>query len=524
MTITNDNNILEMKNITKVYSNGFMANEQVNFSVRKGEIHAICGENGAGKSTLMKILFGEETPTEGEIYYKGEKIEVENPLSALDMGIGMVHQHFMLVPSLTVAENMVLGSEPTKGLFYDNENAIRVTNETSKKYNLPINPTDKVSDLPVGFRQRLEILKILYRGVDVLILDEPTAVLTPQETTELFKELLKLKEQGFTIIFISHKLNEVKHLCDRATILKNGKSIDVVNVKDVSESDISKLMVGRDVKLLIEKETAKPKESLLEVKNLTSHNREGKAVLNNVSFKLRRGEILGVVGIEGNGQRELSEIITGLSDNFEGKVSFIGQDLAGKNIRETRELGIAHISEDRTTYGLSLETSIENNMISDRYYKDGYSNKGLLNGKYIADESTRLIKEFQVKADGKDDLVKTLSGGNMQKVVVAREYSSNPLLLIANQPTRGVDVGSNEFIRNLIVDLRDKNAGVLLISADLTEALNVSDSIIIMYEGEIIAYFEDSSKITEQEAGEYMLGLKQQSAEKIAEVLHENSN
>ncbi len=512
--------ILSMEHITKVYSNGFVANKDVNFSVKKGEIHALVGENGAGKSTLMKVLFGHEQPEEGKIFFKGKEVRITNPLTALDYGIGMVHQHFMLVPSLTVAENLVLGMEPKKRGLFDYKKAVEMTREISEKYNLIVDPEAKIQDIPVGFKQKVEILKVLFRGVEVLILDEPTAVLTPQETKELFAELLNLKKAGYTVIFISHKLNEIKEICDRLTVLRNGRVTGTADVKDITEQEISNRMVGRNVMLNVDKEPANPGETLLRVKDLGYVDEHGKEVVRGISFGVRKGEILGVAGVEGNGQREISEIITGLIPRQTGEILVNGKDLSKAEIREIRSSGVAHISEDRMTYGSVGDATIEENIISERYYKKEFNKNGLLDFKKIKEDVNRLIEDYGIKCDNKDALVKTLSGGNIQKVVVAREFSSGPQVIIANQPTRGIDVGASEFIRKKLVALRDEGAAVLLISADLTEVIEVSDSIIVMCDGEIAAYFPDASLVDEATLGEYMLGLKRQSAEEIGGVYH----
>jgi len=519
-----EDHILIMENITKIYGNGFVANKNIDLFVKKGEIHALIGENGAGKSTLMKILFGQEHPETGRIIYKGKEEVISNPLVALHLGIGMVHQHFMLVPSLTVAENMVLGLEPKKNGLFDYAAAVRLTKEISKKYNLPIDPEAKIMDLPVGFKQRVEILKILLRGVDVLILDEPTAVLTPQETEELFVQLRHLRDSGYTIIFISHKLNEVKELCDRVTILRDGRVTGIDEVANLTEKQISKLMVGRDVMLEITKKLAEPKEVVLKVKNLNFVDNHGSHIVKNVSLSVRAGEILGVAGVEGNGQREISNLISGLEDNQIGEVIYLGDNIENKSIRNLREQSISHISEDRMTYGTVTDATIQENIISDRFYKKEFNKNLLLNDKYISQYVKDLIKEYDVRCDGKDALLKTLSGGNMQKVVVAREFSSAPKLVIANQPTRGIDVGSSEFIRNKLVELRDQGAAVLLISADLTEIIQVSDYIVVMNEGEIVAYLDNSTHRSDEELGEYMLGIKFQTKEQIRGVMHDEKH
>ena len=518
----NEEYMLVMEHITKIYGNGFVANKDVTLRVKKGEIHALVGENGAGKSTLMKVLFGQEQPEEGKIYYKGKEVQIENPLVALQLGIGMVHQHFMLVPSLTVAENMVLGVEPKKRGLFDYQKAVGQAREISEKYNLLVDPEEQVRDLPVGQKQKVEILKVLFRGVDVLILDEPTAVLTPQETKELFAELTRLKENGYTIIFISHKLNEITEICDRLTVLRGGRVTGTADVKELTEHQISRMMVGRDVMLNIDKKAASPGKTVLAVRNLSYFNEHGKEVVKNISFSVRKGEILGVAGVEGNGQKEISELITRLLPLQNGTIRINGKDTSGMTIRQIRESGVAHISEDRMTYGAVSDAPIKDNIISDRFYKKEYNQHGLLKQKEIEQDVDGLIKEYLVKCDGRDALVKTLSGGNIQKVVVAREFSSAPDLIIANQPTRGIDVGASEFIRKRLIKLRDDGAAILLISADLGEVLEVSDSIIVMNNGEIAAYFPEAAEIDENILGEYMLGIKKQTPAEIGGVVYED--
>ena len=513
--------ILLMDKITKVYPNGFVANKEVTFSVNKGEIHALMGENGAGKSTLMKILFGIEQAEEGHIYIKGQEVKIGNPLEAISYGVGMVHQHFMLVSSLTVAENVVLGMEPKKNGVFDFEEAVRITQEAVDKYNLKVDPRAKVEDLPVGFKQKVEIIKALVRGAEILILDEPTAVLTPQETKELFVELKNLRDQGHTIVFIGHKLNEIKELCDRMTVLRLGKSVGKANISDVTEQEMSRMMVGRDVILKLEKTPAHPKEAVLKVKDLRIVADSGKTIVNDISFSVRKGEILGVAGVEGNGQSQISEAITGLLGYQNGTITVNDVDIKGKKIRQIRELGVSHVSEDRMTYGVAATSGVKDNVISDRYYKKEFNKGLLLDNKKINDLTDRLIKEFLIKCDDRDAAVKMLSGGNMQKVVVAREFSGNPKLVIANQPTRGIDVGATEFIRKRLVELRDEGAAILLISADLNEVLELSDSLIVMNEGKIAAYIPDASTIDDMELGEYMLGVKKQTPEEIARVAYD---
>jgi len=517
----NNGYVVEMRGITKIYPNGIAANRDMDFNVRKGEIHALMGENGAGKSTLMKILFGLEQPTDGEIIVNGEKVNLTSPTAAISKGIGMVHQHFMLVPSLTVAENMVLGMAPKSGLFIDYKKAVELTNEYAEKYNLKVDPDAKVMDIPVGMKQKVEILKALIRGAKILILDEPTAVLTTQETSELFKELINLKNQGYTIIFISHKLKEIKQITDRLTIMRAGKNMGSYDTANITEEEISRLMVGRDVVLSVEKEKAQPKEVVLSVKNLKYTNEWNKKMLDDVSFAVRRGEILGVAGVEGNGQKELVEMLFDLKEPDSGTATVNGKNLIAMPQDKIREMGVALIPEDRMLYGIAAEGTIEENVISDRFDKKEFNNGPLFNMKAIHEESDRLIKDFQVLCKSRKQQVKMLSGGNIQKVVVARELSSEPVLIIADQPTRGIDVGATEFIRKKLVQLSRDGAAVLLVSADLNEVMELSDSLIVLHNGKIAAYFEDTEELTDTIMGEYMLGLKRQDEEQIRRVCHE---
>lgn len=513
--------ILLMDKITKVYSNGFIANHEVTFDCTKSEIHALMGENGAGKTTLMKILFGFEDATEGKIFIKGKEMKFKGALDAINHGVGMVHQHFMLVDELTVAENIVLGSEPTKsGTFFDKNKAFKITRELSEKYNLKVDPTALVGDVSVATKQKIEILKALLRGAEILVLDEPTAVLTPQETRELFVELKNLRASGHTIIFISHKLNEVKELCDRFTVLRRGRVIGSGSVKDYTPQELSNMMVGRDVFLNIEKDQANVGEEVGRIEHLSYTNSFGKNLLTDVSFSLRRGKILGIAGVEGNGQNELCEILTGLRTITRGEIAIKGKSIRGMTIKQLRELGIANISEDRMTFGCSPLSTIAENLISDRFFKKDFSGKVMLKRKEINKIVTQYIEEFNIKCNGPDDLVRELSGGNIQKVVVAREFTSGADIIVANQPTRGIDVGATEFIRRKLIELtRQNNLSVLLVSADLNEVMEVSDSLIVMSEGKIVAYFEDASKVTEDELGEYMLGLKEMAPEEITRSL-----
>jgi simple sugar transport system ATP-binding protein len=513
--------LLRMECITKVYPNGIVANKDVDFAVCAGEIHGLVGENGAGKSTLMKILFGLTRAEKGRIMLRGKEIRVDSPYAAIGHGIGMVHQHFMLVPSLTAAENLVMGMEPRKGIYIDIAAAIRTTEELGRKYNLVVDPKAVVRDLPVGIKQRLEILKALYRGAKILILDEPTAVLTPQETEELFSQLKALRSQGNTIVFISHKLNEIKELCDRVTIMRNGSVQGTFEVSTVDAKDISRLMVGRDVILEVRKTPAVPKETVLKVRDLLVYDRFKKRAVDGVSFSVRRGEILGIAGVEGNGQGELVEAITGLGKYSAGDISVGGASVGGMSIRQIRQAGVCHVPEDRMTHGCAPSLGVEANLMSYNHDLPGFTGKVMLDGKAIRANSEKLIAEYAIKCSSPDQEVGMLSGGNIQKVVVAREFSSEPSLIVADQPTRGIDVGATEFIRARLVELRDAGAAVLLVSADLNEVMELSDSLIVMYGGRICAYVPDAKAVGEVELGLYMLGLRKQDAQEIAGVAHD---
>ena len=503
------NKVLQMNNIMKIYPNGVVAVEDVTLELEKGEIHALLGENGAGKSTLMKVLFGIETPEQGQIILNGKETTIKSPQDAIIKGIGMVHQHFMLVPSLTVAENIILGVEPTNSkIFIDYDKAVEISKEIAEKYNFDIDVTSRVEDLPVGIKQKVEILKALYRGADILILDEPTAVLTPQETDELFVQLKKLKEQGHTLIFISHKLDEIKAICDRATIMRNGKSKGTHNVSDISTNEMSRLMVGRDVVLSFDKKPAVLKETVLKVRNLKVVGSTGVVRVNDVSFDLKAGEILGIAGVEGNGQSHLVNALTGLTKKYTGEILVFDEDVRKRNIKEIRELGVSHIPEDRMTLGCAKNMNIMDNIFSNQYDSKEYSGKLMLKTKKIEQRVNNLIKEYLVKCKSYKQNVGMLSGGNIQKVVVAREFSTNPKIIIANQPTRGIDVGAASFIRQRIIEFRDAGCAVILISADLNEVFELSDRLAVMYKGKFSGVFRDVKHLTEEELGKYMLGIK----------------
>lgn len=510
---------VEMKEIVMVYPNGVVANRGVDFSVEEGEIHALVGENGAGKTTLMKILFGMEQPTSGQIKIFGKDVRIHSPHDAITLGIGMVHQHFMLVPSLTVAENVILGIEPRRGWSIDREKARKMVEEASEKFGLPIPPDEVVRDLPVGIKQRVEIVKALIRGAKILILDEPTAVLTPQETEELFESLRNLTEKGVTIIFISHKLKEVKAISHRLTILRDGRHMGTFVTDEITEEEISKRMVGREVELVIERPEPKPGEVVLRVEELGYVRDDGVRMLNGVSFSLRSGEILGVAGVEGNGQRELVEILTGLRSGATGSVKLHGEEILGLDAYGIRRRSVSHIPEDRVEFGVALKAPIWENVVSDRYWKPPFGGKIRIFPKVMKAFTAKAIEEFSIKADNPDTPVMMLSGGNMQKVVVAREFTSNAKLLIADQPTRGIDVGSTEFVRKKLIEARDSGLAILLVSADLQEILQLSDRIVVMYKGEIVGYFPQNRGLTEEELGYYMLGVKRHEPSRLKEAI-----
>ena len=501
--------VLQMNHIMKIYGNGVVANEDVSLELRRGEIHALLGENGAGKSTLMKVLFGIESPDQGEIILNGQSVVIKSPQDAISKGIGMVHQHFMLVPSLTVAENIILGVAPKKGVFIDMDKAVDAAQSIAGEYNFEIDVRDKVEEIPVGIKQKVEILKALYRGAEILILDEPTAVLTPQETDELFIQLLKLREKGHTIIFISHKLDEIKKICDRATIMRNGRSMGTYEVADISTQEMSKLMVGHEVSLKFEKNEQHLTDNIfLKVRNLTVNNTQGVLKVDNLSFDLKGGEILGIAGVEGNGQSELIDTLTGLNKKYKGTIEIKGKEIANSSIDDIRAMKLAHIPEDRMSTGCAKTLSIQENLFSNQYKDSKYSGRMMLKRKAIEKRSDELVKEYLIKCRNRKQSVGMLSGGNIQKVIVAREFSTGPDIIIANQPTRGIDVGAAAFIRQRLLEFRDAGCAVILISADLTEIFSLSDRLAVMYKGKFAGFFNDVESVTEEELGQHMLGIK----------------
>lgn len=505
------NDILQVENLLKVYPDGTIANREITMNVEENTIHAIVGENGAGKSTLMKMIFGIEQPQEGEIRYRGERVEIRNPHHAIALGIGMVHQHLMLAPDLSVAENMVLGVEPLRGrLFLDSDQMVAVTEEISRENGLDVPARKKIRDLPIGVKQRVEILKALFRNAELLILDEPTAVLTPQETELLFKTLFRLEENGKTILFISHKLKEVKQIADRVTVMRDSRIVTTREAKELTQQDIAYLMVGRDISHDRLAPGPERGEVRLSVRDLRYTDEDGLPLLKGISFDVRAGEIVGLAGVEGNGQTPLINALTGLLDGTEGDISISGSSIVGNSPRQIRERGLAHIPEDRMENGVADIAGLEENFIVDRYYKPGFSKWKRLLWKEIRVHSRDLIKRFNVLSRSSRTAVGSLSGGNIQKVVVARELSSSPDVIIAAQPTRGIDVGSEELVHNLLRDARDQGKAVFLISADLDEVLKLSSRVLVIYDGEIVQHFADTKGISGVDLGPYMLGIKKE--------------
>lgn len=505
--------ILKLENITKIYDNGILANNNINLSVAENEVHAIVGENGAGKSTLMKIIFGMEQPTTGSIYVAGEKTQFSNVDHAIKLGIGMVHQHFMLVESMDAVDNIMLGIEPRKGFFMNKEEATKVVKEIADKYMFKLIYDQPVSKLSIGMKQKIEIIKALVRGAKILILDEPTAVLTPQETEELFTQLKVLTNAGHTILFISHKLNEVKQISDRITVIRKGETKGTLNTKDTDLSEITRLMVGRNVSLNYDKNPVNKGNNIVEVKNVNVIS-DGVQKLKDVSFDLPSGMIVGIAGVEGNGQNEIIEILSRAHSNYSGDVLFNGSSIKKHNVKSLRNAGFGFIPEDRMHLGIAGEDTILDNVISTRFDKEQYSGSFNLKKDNIANYADQVISDFEVAAHGHDHIVGFLSGGNIQKVVVGRECGDDINFLIAEQPTRGVDLGAAEIIHNKLLEMRDRGCAIILVSADLNEIVELSDQCLVFYNGEIVAKIENPKSVTEQELGEYMLGIKRQGGEK----------
>ncbi len=500
--------VIEMLNITKDFP-GIRANDDVTLQLKRGEIHALLGENGAGKSTLMSILFGLYKPEKGQIKVNGEVVTIDNPLKATALKIGMVHQHFKLVENFTVAENIILGVEPKQSYGrIDLDSAIQKVKALSEKFGLSVDPTAKIEDISVGMQQRVEILKMLYREAEVLIFDEPTAVLTPQEIDELMSIIRGFSAEGKSIIIITHKLKEIKAVADRCTVLRRGKYIGTIDVADATEKDLAEMMVGREVTFSVAKGVAKPGEEVLRVENLTVKDNRDLVAVNDVSLSVRAGEILGIAGIDGNGQTELVEAITGLRRAESGKILLNGNDITGKSVRHCTEAGIGHIPQDRHKHGLVLDFSLGENLVLQTYYHEPFAVKGIIQADAVSKKADQIIDEFDVRCGkGNKTGTRSLSGGNQQKAIVGREIDRSPALLIAAQPTRGLDVGAIEYIHSRIVEERDANRAVLLVSLELDEVLNVSDRIAVIYEGEIVGVVnpEDTD---ENEIGLMMSGSK----------------
>jgi ABC-type uncharacterized transport system ATPase subunit len=496
--------ILELRGITKRFP-GVLANDHVDFDLNRGEVHALLGENGAGKSTLMNILYGLYHPDEGEILINGESIQISSPREAIEHGIGMVHQHFMLIPVMTVAENVVLAAEPrTAGIFLDYDAAIRRVRDLAAAFNFAIDPDAKIENITVGQQQRVEILKALYRGADILILDEPTAVLTPQEADELFAILKTLQREGMSIIFISHKLREVLVIADRITVLRRGKKIDTVPREGATQEALARLMVGREVLLRVEKAAPDPGEPVLRVENLSVLDDRGLPAVRDVSLEVRAREIVAVAGVDGNGQSELIDALTGLRKPSGGRVTVADRDVTTVNARHHLDAGLGHIPEDRHRRGLVLDFTLAENLTLHDYEKEPFAKLGWLRpGRMIA-WARKLLQEFDVRGGGPRTRAAALSGGNQQKVVVAREVARDPRALIAAQPTRGLDVGAIEFVHRRLVEERDEGRAVLLVSLELDEVLSLADRIVVLYEGRIVA--EYGPDVSEEELGIAMTG------------------
>jgi general nucleoside transport system ATP-binding protein len=501
--------LLELRGITKRFP-GVVANDHVDLELAKGEVHALLGENGAGKSTLMNILYGLYHPDEGQIRLNGKPISITSPRDAIDRGIGMVHQHFMLIPVMTVAENIVLATEPRKGPFLDLAGAEERVRELSTQYGLVVRPEARVSSISVGMQQRAEILKALYRGAEILILDEPTAVLTPQEASELFAIIRSLQEDGKSIIFISHKLNEVLDIADRITVLRQGKKIDTVPREGATREGLARLMVGREVVLRVEKPPAQPGETLLEVEDLVVVDERNLEAVRGVSFELKAGEIVGIAGVDGNGQTELIDALTGLRRPAAGRIKAVGKDLTTANAREALDAGVGHIPEDRQARGLVLDFTLAENLALHDYEKEPNSKLGWLFPGRLIERAGRLLKEFDVRGGRPQTLAAALSGGNQQKVVIAREVSRDPRILVAAQPTRGLDVGAIEFVHRRLVKERDEGRAILLVSFELEEILSLSDRILVVYEGRIVGEYLPG--VTEEELGIAMTGGRERAA------------
>ncbi|MFJ7747750.1 ABC transporter ATP-binding protein [Peribacillus sp. NPDC097295] len=502
--------VIEMLNIRKEFP-GIVANDNVTLQVKKGEIHALLGENGAGKSTLMNVLFGLYQPEQGEIRVDGKPHKITSPNIANDLGIGMVHQHFMLVDPFTVTENIILGKEPSKAGKIDLKEASKEVRKLSEQYQLRVDPNAKIADISIGMQQRVEILKTLYRGAEILIFDEPTAVLTPQEIKELITIMKALVKEGKSIILITHKLKEIMEVCDRVTVIRKGQGIGTVTVSETNPNELASLMVGREVLFKTEKIEGTPTDVVLDVKGLEVKDARGVSAVSNLNLTVRAGEIVGIAGVDGNGQSELIEALAGLRKTTAGSIQLNGKEIRNLKPRKITESGVGHIPEDRHKHGLVLDYSIGENMVLQTYYQRPFSKGGILNSKKIFEKARSLIKSYDVRTPSEYTPARALSGGNQQKAIIGREVDRNPDLLIAAQPTRGLDVGAIEFIHKRLIEQRDAGKAILLISFELDEIMNVSDKIAVIYEGEIVALV-NPKETTEQELGLLMAGSKRTEA------------
>lgn len=500
--------VIEMNHIRKEFP-GIVANDNITLQLKQGEIHALLGENGAGKSTLMNILFGLYQPDKGEVLVRGKKMNITDPNVANKLGIGMVHQHFMLVEKFTVTENIILGNEPTQAGQINIRKAAKQVEEISNQYGLKVDPYAKIENISVGMQQRVEILKTLYRGADILIFDEPTAVLTPQEIQELMGIMRKLISEGKSIILITHKLKEIMAVCDRCTVIRRGRGIGTVNISETNPDKLAAMMVGREVNFSVEKGPADPKDVVVSVKDLVVKDERGLTVVKSLNLDMRAGEIIGLAGVDGNGQSQLIETITGLRKAESGSIRLNGIDITNYTTRRVTETGVGHIPEDRHKHGLVLDFTVAENLVLQTYYQNPYSKNGFLNFPEINRKAKELIEDFDVRTPSEFTSARALSGGNQQKAIIAREVDRSPHFLIAAQPTRGLDVGAIESIHRRIIMERDKGRAVLLMSLELDEILNVSDRIAVMYEGEIVAIV-DADKTNEKELGLLMAGGKKE--------------
>ncbi len=499
--------VVELKNITKRFGN-IVANDAIDLDINRGEIHCLLGENGAGKTTLMKIFFGLYSCDTGSIFLNGKDVEVHNPGEAIKLGIGMIHQHFMLVDRLTVAENIIAGQEPKKGIFINFARAKKDVEELSRRYGLKVNAERRIEYTSVGEQQRVEILKNLYRQADILILDEPTAVLTPQEVKDLFTVLRKLKKDGKTIIFITHKLKETMAISDRITVLRDGKKVGTVNTSATSPNELARMMVGREVVLRVYKKAGHPGQTIFQTQNLCATNKRSHLHLKAINIAIKRGEIVGIAGVEGNGQLELEEALMGLREIDRGKIIVNDRDITNYSTAKRRALGMAHIPSSRLKRGLIKSFDLEKNIILGSQWSSHFADKGILAQNRIKKYSREVIDNFDIRCSDSKEIISSLSGGNQQKVIIGRELSGDPQVIIAAQPTRGLDVGAIEYIHNLLLKMRDEGKAILLISAELDELKSLSDRIMVLYEGEMIAE-GDTNRFTEEELGLLMAGHRE---------------